>query len=138
MTTRNLDAGIATYLQIKDEDDAFNTKQIVWGNVLRSLNADQAYRRKKRSAVKADAILDYLINDAAFPRSITHCLDAMLDSCQKLPNSSELQEKLIAIKQQAQNDYDNELIGEPLRDFLNDLQIALSDIHKDISETWFP
>ncbi|MED5441331.1 MAG: alpha-E domain-containing protein, partial [Pseudomonadota bacterium] len=48
MTTRNLDAATAAIMQIEDDDFAVNSQQIIWGNVLRSLSADQPYRRAMR------------------------------------------------------------------------------------------
>jgi uncharacterized alpha-E superfamily protein len=49
MTTRVLDAGVRAQLQVWDDVDAINSQQIIWGKVLRSLGADQSYRRTVRA-----------------------------------------------------------------------------------------
>ena len=87
MTTRILDAGAATILQTQGDEVAVNAWQIIWGNVLRSVGADQSYRRTLRSAVKGGDVARYLLEDQDFPRTIAHCLNAIADSAGKLPQS---------------------------------------------------
>ncbi len=138
MTTRNLDAGMAAILQLEDDDAAVNSHQIIWGNVLRSLNADLSYRRCMRSSVKGDAVVEYLLANEAFPRSIEHCIEALIDSCTHLPNSKTLVTYLRKEKQSLFDAVDYEELGPQLRECLNQLQIMLADFHSHISETWFP
>ena len=87
MTTRIVDAGVAAVLSLEEDDTVVNSRQIIWGNVLRSAGADQSYRRTVRTSVKGEAVLNYLLEDPAFPRSIHHCLAAIADSAAKLPRS---------------------------------------------------
>ena len=87
MTSRNLDAGLAEIIELEDDDLSINSRQIIWGNVLRSLNAQQSYRRHLRSAVVGTSVLPYLLEDLDFPRSIAHCFNAMENSCEQLPRS---------------------------------------------------
>jgi len=138
MTTRILDAGIAAVLQVVDDDNAVNSRQIIWGNVLRSLGADQSYRRTTRNSVKGDAVVYYLLEDPVYPRTIAHNLHTITSSAGRLPHSktivSFLQEKQVNIF----DEVDYEQLGEPLRDYLNDLQTELGSIHQKIAETWFP
>ncbi len=138
MTTRNLDAGAAATLELADDENAFNAKQIIWGNVLRSLNAEQSYRRSVRGPVYGDLVVCYLLEETAFPRSIDHCFAALIDSCNHLPKSESLVAKLTKTRNGLYKKVDYETLGEPLRDYLNELQITLANIHSDISETWFP
>ncbi len=137
MTTRLLDAGAAAVLQVVDEDAAVNSRQIIWGNVLRSLGADQSYRRTTRSAVFGDAVVHYLLEDSVYPRSIQHCLGALSDSADILPLSSSVVKFLNELKKNIFDDVDYNQLGEPLRDYLNDLQVDLGNIHQEISENWF-
>ena len=138
MTTRNLDAGVAAIMELDDDDTAVNAQQIIWGNVLRSLNAEQSYRRFMRSSVKGDAVLQYLLENTAFPRSIEHCYSAIIDSCSHLPNSEDLVTQLTRKKNKLfqKTHYQNH--GEPLRDYLNDLQIHLGGLHNEFRALWFP
>lgn len=138
MTTRNLDAGVAAILQIAEGSAELNAQQIIWGNVLRSLNAEQSYRRAVRSSVQGEAVVQYLIENPTLPRSIEHCFNALIHSSSRLPHSDVLVKKLKATKKKILNNRGCNTACEALRDELNELQIQLAYMHKDISENWFP
>lgn len=137
MTTRLLDAGVRAQMQVWDDEDAVNAKQIVWGNVLRSLGADQSYRRSVRAAVKSKQVARYIIEDPAFPRTIAYCLSAVNESLESLPNNEKLLKEVNKIQKTilAHVDYTN--LGEPMKEFLNDIQLAIVSIHNNISQNWF-
>lgn len=139
MTTRNLDAGMAAIMSFDEGDEALvNHEQFIWGNVLRSLNADQAYRRNQRAAVYGNLVVDYLLYNQALPRSISRCIDVLLDSTCNLPRNEEVLDFLMKMKQDIADHDEAISMGEPLRDFLNDLQIQLGELHSAISRCWFP
>lgn len=138
MTTRILDAGATAVLQVVDDENALNSRQIIWGNVLRSLGADQAFRRTTRTAVRGDAVVHYLLEDAVFPRTIAHSLYNIRVSAGRLPRSQKLVSYLEELRTNIFDEIDYTQLGEPLRDYLNDLQTELGDIHEKIASTWFP
>lgn len=138
MTSRNLDAAVAAIMEMDDVDDAVNSHQIIWLNLLRSLNADQGYRRCTRNAVRSDGVIDYLVTNADFPRAIAYCLKALQLSCTRLPNSGLVAEGIQTIEEECLNAFDPKLSGQPLRDYLNDVQIRIINMHQTIRETWFP
>lgn len=138
MTSRNLDAGMAAILQLEDEDSVVNSQQIIWGNVLRSLNADSSYRRTMRCSVSGSAVVEYLLDDQDLPRAIRHCMSALIHASGKLPHSKELVIELSNIEKSIFSDNGDEVLGDPLRDYLNRLQLHLAEIHRLISATWFP
>lgn len=137
MTTRILDAGIAGIVETWGDDNAINSHQLVLGNVLRSLNAMQSYRRTVRTPVHSREVVEFLLNDMLFPRSITHCLKAMEDSASRIPKSKKI---VSLIESLCQEDYiadKPEKLGVALRDYLNERQIDLGNIHELIRKTWF-
>jgi uncharacterized alpha-E superfamily protein len=137
MTTRILDAGMAEIMTFEEDSEALvNAQQIIWGNVLRSVNADQAYRRTQRAAVHGNLVAGYLLFSQQYPRAINFCLDILIDSTANLPNNHDVLSLLVKMKTGFNKDHDIGL-GEELRDFLNELQIQLGDLHGAISETWF-
>ncbi len=136
MATRILDAGASAYYQLKNDDGAVNTRQIILGHVLRSLNADQAYRRIMRSTVNADAVIEFLLENESFPRSIKFCHNTIQAQAKKLPQSK----RLVSEMQHLENVLSAINVVElnaALRDHLNRLQICHINIHKTIDETWF-
>ncbi|MBV1870042.1 MAG: alpha-E domain-containing protein [Gammaproteobacteria bacterium] len=139
MTTRILDAGTTAYIVLSDDDGAINSRQIVLGNVLRSLCADQAYRRIMRSTIKHGPVLEFLLNDTDFPRSITFCHHSLLANSTKLPSSKKVIQKLSDIQEDLKRNAQpyTELNSE-LSQYLNQLQIYHAEIHRVICDTWFP
>ncbi|MDK2777774.1 MAG: alpha-E domain-containing protein [Pseudomonadota bacterium] len=137
MTTRNLDAGVATLMEVEDDDFAVNARQIIWGNVLRSLNAEQPYRRAARSSVKGHLVASYLIGDECFPRTLSFCLSTMSDVVTKLPRNKDVLNFLKGMQKELPGCSETDEPGEEFRDTLNSLQLALGDLHSVIGTTWF-
>ncbi len=137
MTTRILDAGARAERQILEDADAINSQQIIWGNVLRSLGADQSYRRTVRASVKSTQVAKYIIEDPAFPRTITYCLSAIEDSLKSLPKHEIVLKEVTKIRNQIIKNVDYSDLGEPMIIFLNDMQLDIASIHSLITNNWF-
>lgn len=137
MTSRILDAGSAAVLALSDEN-AINGRQIIWGNVLRSVGAEQSYRRTTRAAVHGADVLYYLLEDAEFPRTIRHAMMSIQDSAGRLPRSAPVIKFLNSVIGNIFDEVDYDQRGDPLREYLNDLQMDIASIHKAIADNWFP
>jgi uncharacterized alpha-E superfamily protein len=137
MTTRILDAGVRAQLQVGNEEDVINGKQIVWGNVLRSLDADQSYRRTIRASVKSELVAHYIIEDPAFPRTIAYCLSAISDALSCLPKHGPVLKEVKQIQKDHLKAVDYSDLGEPMKDFLNDMQLDFAALHDCVAQNWF-
>jgi uncharacterized alpha-E superfamily protein len=137
MTTRNLDAAVAAIMQLQDDEFAVNSHQIIWGNVLRSVNADQPYRRAMRQSVKDKPVIKFLVSDTQFPRSIAFCLQEMKDAAKALPRSEKIIADVEALNKSVLAVTKKIEVGQAFRDELNELQIAVQHLHFQISTTWF-
>jgi len=137
MTSRNLDAAAAAIMQIEDDDFAVNSQQIIWGNVLRSLSADQPYRRAMRSSVKGPLVCSFLLTNDIFPRSVDFCLNNMASAAKALPGSSAIITDIRRLHKAVTERTEDSVPGPEMRDALNDLQISLQYLHFSISRTWF-
>lgn len=137
MTTRNLDAAVAAIMQLQDDEFAVNSHQIIWGNVLRSLKADQPYRRAMRQSVKDKPVIRFLVADTQFPRSIAFCLDEMTDAAKALPRSEKIIADIEVLNNSVMAVTKDIEVGQVFRDELNELQIAVQHLHFQISTTWF-
>ncbi|MBM97275.1 MAG: hypothetical protein CMI09_15660 [Oceanospirillaceae bacterium] len=137
MTTRNLDAAIAAIVQVADDDFAVNSRQIIWGNVLRALNADQPFRREMRSSIKGTPVVNFLMGNEEFPRAISFCLNKIVTSSERLPKGDDAIQRTNDICKEIALDLQAEEFGEPFRDDLNELQLSLADLHGLIDKAWF-
>ncbi len=137
MTTRLLDAGLATTIQLESGEEALNAQQIIWGNVLRSVGADQSYRRKLRTSVQGMDVVAFLLEDPQYPRTIEHCLSAIADSAAKLPRSKPMVKWLGQFRANIFDHVPYPAMGEPMRDYINSLQMELATLHTQIAQNWF-
>lgn len=137
MTTRNIDAGAAAIMQVEDDDFAVNSRQIIWGNVLRSLNADQPFRRAMRSSIKGEAVVPFLMADPHFPRSAAFCLSEMIEASEALPRAEKVIKEIRKLHRAVMACGEDGGHGQEFRDELNELQISVRNLHFLIGRTWF-
>ncbi|WP_297310530.1 alpha-E domain-containing protein [Neptuniibacter sp.] len=136
MTTRILDAGASIMLQ-PDESIQANLAQVVWGNVLRSVSGYMNYRRGVRTAVQSKKVARFLLEDPHFPRTLRFCIEEMSTAAEKLPRSTNVLRGIETVKQLHYPLDNGEQLNESFRDYLNDLQICVSELHNDFSDNWF-
>lgn len=138
MTTRILDAGAAAIINSTDTDPASNLNQLVWGNVLTSLSAYLPYRKAMRAKVKGEDVIAFLIEDECFPRSLNFCLTHMQDAVSNLPNHEKVIKQIAKLKRQALTKSDARAVDQGFRDYLNDVQIGIAELHWFYAKAWFP
>lgn len=136
MTTRITDIGCMALLS--GHDDIPETYgNILWMHVLRSLNAYQMYRQHVHDRVNGEDVVDFLMRDIEFPRAIAHCLEGLSFCIQKLPHNDHAL-RIISRVQRMINEMDSsKLIESQLHEFIDELQIDLAEIHRQVSSTWF-
>ncbi|MDX1451466.1 MAG: alpha-E domain-containing protein [Oleiphilaceae bacterium] len=136
MSSRILDVAAA---QLLAEEDEFNPAfaNLRWINVLKSLNAFQGYRQQGRVGVQGVYVVDYLLHNEAFPRSIRHCL-LELEACfGKVPKPEKANKQLKKMKLQLDRISKKHLKRSELHAFVDDLQLELGELHTQITETYF-
>lgn len=136
MTTRILDAGITIMLQ-PNEQTRVNLGQVVWGNVLRSVSGYMNYRRGIKTAVQSKKVARFLLEDPHFPRTLRFCIDEMNTAAGKLPRSTKVLQGIETVRQLHYPLDNGKQLDEAFRDYLNDLQISVSELHNTFSDNWF-
>src|SRR6185436_1500535 len=86
MTTRIVDihAAVLVPRQQVPEDPAV---ALLWVGVLKSLSAFQMYRRHGLVQVKSAGVVNYLVKDPQFPRSVRYCLNEIESRLSELPHN---------------------------------------------------
>lgn len=136
MTTRILDAGASIVNQPNANQHA-NIGQVVWGNVLRSVSGYMNYRRGVRTAVQSNKVARFLLEDPHFPRTLRFCIEEMETAISRLPRSENVLLGINAIKKLKYPLSNGQELDETFRNYLNDLQISVSDLHNQFSDNWF-
>lgn len=137
MTTRIVDVGCMNLMQ-EQEDIPDSFDDILWMNVLRSLSAYQMYRQNVRDRVNGEDVVDFLLKDLEFPRSVGHCL-ADLEYCfNKLPHNDLPRRSILHLRRLLNEVGANKLMeSNRLHSFIDDVQVELADIHGHVAQTWF-
>ena len=78
MTTRVVGVRAASLMAHRDDVLAYD--EVHWMGVLRSLSALQMYQRATRGSIDATAVVQFLLFDGLFPRSVAFCLNE-IDRC---------------------------------------------------------
>ena len=142
MTSRIVDVGSVSMLPafsqtVKEKQFLEPYENIVWMNVLLSVSGYQAYRQRTQSQVKGEAVVKFLLQDPAFPRSLGYCLQDLELHLAKLPNNSDVLLAVARVRKITLTVRIGDLLQRGLLDFIDELQISIADIHEVINNTWF-
>jgi uncharacterized alpha-E superfamily protein len=140
-TSRILD--VKYYMLLPDLDSVGSALDMVqWASVLRSCSAFEAFRRSRRGQLNLERVVDYLVRDEVFPRSILfsiteaeQCLGQITANAAHLKDNQparlirELRAELEMIDVPA-------VIADGLHEFLDDIQAKISVIHASLQATF--
>jgi uncharacterized alpha-E superfamily protein len=136
MTTRLIDVGSATIIAPGVQRERLENR--LWTYVLRSVSAHQMYRQYMRRQVRPDQVLTFLLQDTDFPRAIAHSLGEIAACIEnKLPHNEEPLRAARRLQRLVADANVEKLRAEGLHDFIDQLQLEFSDLHQQISSTWF-
>ncbi|MEQ1545763.1 alpha-E domain-containing protein [Methyloglobulus sp.] len=136
MTTRILDIG-STLLAEDRSDKMREYENTLWMNVLKSLSALLMYRKHRRHRINSGDVLDYLIKDANFPRSVRHCIDEVESCIRCFPHSEGLFENISIVRKMLKMTDYHQITPTNLHALLDSIQVKLDEIHQQIAGTWF-
>jgi uncharacterized alpha-E superfamily protein len=136
MTSRIVDVGCMNLLRRRFKiPETYDN--ILWMNVLRSLSAYQMYRQYVHDRVNGEDVVDFLLKNLEFPRSVAHCLSELCNCVTQLPQN-DLPLRTISHVQRMCSDADiHKLYESNLHDFIDKLQVDLAAIHDQVNQTWF-
>lgn len=135
MTTRIIDVRSATL-----EDPAGNNvayENIQWISVLRSLSAYQMYRQHMAVRVAPNKVMQFMLHNQHFPRSVMFCLSKMRLLTEKLPNNQEMNLRVQHSIDELLNQDISNLQGYDANLYIDELQLDLADIHSQLVQQYF-
>ncbi len=132
MTTRVL--GVRAAALVDGGADVF--AEVQWMGVLRSLSALQMYQRATASPISGEAVIDFLLHDRAFPRSVMSCLLSVRDSLSRLPRGDQLATVLADVFETAAQVSGDATDGAELDAETDLLQVALGSLNNAIISTY--
>jgi uncharacterized alpha-E superfamily protein len=143
MTTRILDIHSAILLPAQS-GSANSEIGLLWVGVLNSLSGLQMYRRHAGNAgrggdggITGERVLQYLICDAHFPRSVVYCLDAIESHLAELPHNVDPLRALRPARRRTDRAAAEDLTAAHQHEFLDAIQGDLAQIHDAIAREYF-
>ena len=134
LTTRVLDVR-SDNLHPMGADDPYDV--VHWMAVLRSLAAYQPFRRAMPARPQGGSTLRFLLQDDRFPRAVGACLTEARAQLKVLPHSERPQEACQNASMVVASAPVARLAVDGLAEFLEDVQLALVEIHQRIDDTYF-
>lgn len=109
---------------------------IQWGSVLRSCSGYEAFRRTQRGQLKLENVLNYLIRDVEFPRSILASVTAGENCLAKIcaTKSTDLYDPVMKeikiLRAHLEQTDVTKVIAEGLHEYLDDIQTRVGHVHQ--------
>ncbi|MGQ8365434.1 alpha-E domain-containing protein [Glaciecola sp. 1036] len=136
MSTRIIDVRSASLLPEVSED-SYAFANIQWMSVLKSMSAYQMYRREVKVRVNREDVLEFLMLDSRFPRSLLHTLEQIEYSTAQLPNNKPVIDKTRQIRNYLLNAHPSKLTQQKLHEFIDDTQIGINEINDQLNAVYF-
>ena len=140
-TSRILDVKYFILLPtIRDVGTPLDTIQ--WAALLKSASALEMYR-KSRGRITPSSVVDFLVLDRHFPRSIRFCLLGAEDSLHRITGSDHgtfanpAEQRLGRLRAELDYTQVSDIINQGLHEYLDQFQNKLNLVGEGISETFF-
>ncbi len=136
MTTRIVDINAAVLVprQQVPEDPAM---ALLWMGVLKSLNAYQMYRRHASVHVRSGDVVNYLLKDPEFPRTVRYCLDELEACVSELPHNGPPLKLLRIAQRRIAGMHVDDLTPAQRHEYLDAVQADLARVHAAIAGEYF-
>lgn len=137
MTTRIIEVRSAGLSGTTRGTELAPFQNIQWLSVLRSLMADQMYRRHERTRVSGAAVLRFVMQNREFPRSVSFCLNSIASTLPLLPSGRAAERTLERTRALVRDAHLELLLDQGLRAFLDEIQLGMRQLHDAISDAYF-
>lgn len=115
---------------------------VQWASVLRSCSAFEAFRRSRRGDLDLVGVVDYLLRDPAFPRSVSHALTQVAGAIDRIsPNAAStritaLRDHVLGLLADLATADTPAVVASGLHQYLDALQLRIEHIHGAIQAAY--
>jgi uncharacterized alpha-E superfamily protein len=136
MTTRIVDVNSAVLLPA-DSAVAGPALERLWMATLTVLSAYQMYRRHVAVHVRGPEVVNFLLKDPHFPRTVRHCLDEIEGCLSVLPHHAAPMQAARQTWRRLERMQLEGLAPVVLHEYLDQIQADLNTLHEAISRQYF-
>ncbi len=136
MTTRIVDVNSAVKLPA-DPALASLTTLRMWMSTLNALSAYQMYRNHVGVHVRANDVVNYLLKNPHFPRTVLHCLGEIEGCLSVLPDHRAAMKKVRQAWRRVEGMQLDDLKPVVLHEYLDQVQSDLAGVHGAVAKQYF-
>ena len=136
MTTRIIDVNSAVRLP-KDPALAAVTTERMWLCSLNALSALQMYRQHVSVHVRGNDVVNFLLKDPHFPRTVLHCLAEVEGCLSVLPEHKGAMKLVRQTWRRVEGMQLNDLKPTVLHEYLDQIQTDLGAVHRAVAKQYF-
>ena len=140
-TSRILD--VKYFMLLPDVSEVGSALDMVqWASVLRSCSAFEAFRKSRRGQLTLERVLDYIVRDRTFPRSITFSVRKAREALECVTGGAEhLRENdadrlLASLERELRDANMAQVIKGGLHEYLDAIQLKIGGIHNAVQKTF--
>lgn len=142
LTTRVLDVRAGALMRSgsapeRPPADRSPYEEVRWLGVLRSVAGHHTYHRQHRGAVEAADVVDFLLVDPSFPRSVLRCVDEIEGLLNELPSRPTAVGACRGLRSVLRHRRGVPLGALELHRHVDDVQVALAALHHVVSAAYF-
>jgi uncharacterized alpha-E superfamily protein len=109
----------------------------MWISTLNALSAYQMYRSHVGVHVRGNDVVNYLLKDPHFPRTVLYCLAEIEGCLSVLPEHAASMRRVRQAWRRVENMQLNDLKPTVLHEYLDQIQHDLGEIHGAIAKQYF-
>lgn len=127
MTTRIMDVLILQ--QLTPASGRHTRRHFQWSSLLSALGGTESYQRYFAQEEGETDVIDFLLNYAAFPRSVGYCLNKIEQSVRHLPNPETTLATVAKLRKAVDSDSLHGLTTRQLHALIDTVQAGLIELH---------
>ncbi|EXJ15081.1 alpha-E domain-containing protein [Imhoffiella purpurea] len=110
-----------------------------WGALLKSLSGFEAYRRRYQSGIRPLEVVEFVILNPDFPRSLIYCIEGMERALERIgpPPQASVVTRLQALRQQLVGIGAAEILEQGLHEYLDAFLARLADFGAALQADYF-
>lgn len=136
MTTRIVDVNSAVHLP-EDPALAAVATERMWMSTLNALSALQMYRRHVGVHVRGNSVVNFLLKDPNFPRTVLHCLAEIEGCLSVLPEHKAAMKLVRQAWRRVEGMVLDDLKPTVLHEYLDQIQSDLGAVHGAVARQYF-
>lgn len=110
-----------------------------WGALLKSLSGFESYRRKYHSGIRPIDVVEFVLLDRDFPRSLRYCVDGLDRALDRigLVADGAASERLAALRAHLDGTSPRAVLDQGLHEYLDDFLALLADLTSALQADYF-